>query len=189
MIKVTPLKNLKSIKSGVIHEAVKAISGYTDVLCGSVWQISVSVRGGRYVMTNQEVTCKLCLRQIKKREAEAKAQENSVRYKKLNVEVIKSFKTSDGLVFENEEKAFAYEESLESKRMERVFKTYIRKQLNNPDDDEEDLILEGMHLGMSIAGQVIESVDDFSTLLWELFRDGEELITNALKKFKVLNKK
>ncbi len=73
--------------------------------------------------------------------------------------------------------------------MERVFKTYIRKQLNNPDDDEEDLILEGMHLGMSIAGQVIESVDDFSTLLWELFRDGEELITNALKKFKVLNKK
>jgi len=111
--------------------------------------------------------------------------------KKLNVKehrvVTKTYKTSDCAIFYDEDEAFAHEEHLESDKEENVFADYVAGLFNNPSAQKEGDIIEDMYNNIPIELS-IEDLTDFSTLLWKLFGNYEDVVKNSFKKFEELTK-
>jgi len=177
--------NVKSKKSRIVHRIVYFSKSTFSSRCGLTWPHFINTRF--FDKTNEKVTCKSCLKAIKAKRKSEEAQEANTKREKLNIKVIKSFQTSDGMIFDKESKAFDHEEHLKSKRLEAIFATYVRKELDDSmTAEKEEEIIEGICMDMPLIGEVISSIDDLSILLWELFSKYDGLVSEALKKFKAL---
>lgn len=171
--------NLKSKKHGTIH---KAVNCYRDqAWCGQIWDRF------DYIRTGEKVTCKLCLKIIKSEESWKKDE----RRKKLNIQVIKSFKTSDGKVHSNEKAAITYEENLELDKSKEKFAKFVREEVfGNPNHKLEDDILEDIDSKVDwLYSEETHDLEGFSEILWNLFDGFEVVVAKALSKFRELKTK
>ena len=172
-------ENLKSKKHRTIH---KAVDCYRDQsLCGMVWDRF------DYDRTSEKVTCKLCLGIIKSDEALKKEK----RREKLNIQVVKSFKTSDGKIHSNEQAAITYEENLEVDKLRAEFAQFVREKVfGNPDADLEDDIMASTDDKLAwIFSDETYNLEGFSEKLWHLFDGFEGVVVSALGKFRELKTK
>lgn len=172
-------ENMESKKHGTIH---KTMDRYSDqAICGQIWDRF------DYKRTSEEVTCKLCLRIIKSDEAWKKDE----RRKKLNIQVIESFKTSDGKVFNLEESAVVHEENLDQRKTEAKFAQFVREEIfGNPDAKTEDGILEDIHNKLEwVFSDEEYNLEGLSEILWHLFDGFEIVVAKALSKFRELKTK
>ncbi len=172
-------ENLKSKKYGTIH---KTMDHYSDqAICGQIWDHL------DYIRTNEEVTCKLCLKIIKSDEAWKKDE----RRKKLNIQVITQFKTSDGKVHNTEKAAVMHEEWVERKKVKTEFAQYVREEIfENPNPETEDGILEDIDNKVDwLYSEQTECLEDFSGILWNLFDGYEVVVAKALSKYREIKTK
>jgi hypothetical protein len=172
----TTKENLRSKKHGTIH---KAVNCYRDQsFCGQIWDYL------GYERTSEKVTCKLCLRSIKSDEAWKKDE----RRKKLNIQVVESFKTSDGKVHNTEKAAIMQEEWLERKKTETEFAQFVREEIfENPNRELEENILKDIDNKLDwLYSEETYNLEGFSEILWNLFDGYEVVVAKALSKFREL---
>ncbi len=172
--------NLKSKKHGTIHK-IGTDFHRDQALCGNIWDYL------DYERTSEEVTCKLCLKIIKSDEARKKEK----RRKKLNIQVVKSFKTSDGKVHSSEKAAIMQEEWLERKKVETKFAEFVREEIfGNPNPELEEDIMASIEDKVSwIFSDETYDLEGFSEKLFQLFDGFEIVVARALSKFRELKAK
>lgn len=172
-------KNMRHKKSDIVHKVGRYSGNYFTSECGSAW-------GYRdvYELTNDEITCKRCLHNINKELLGKEKTKIAAQRAKMNVEAITHFKTSDGMMFEGEDKAYDHEECLEAENAELYFDKYVNELLDNSEEE----VLDHIHNNKDALSKSIYTSTDFYRVLWELFSDHGDIVEKALKKFKELKK-